>query len=83
MAKKIETLSRIIIQQDNANSYLKYKSYNDPHLLEEEINGNWKIQLKSQPPNSPDFNALDLELNAVISHHESLNIIYRSNKHFF
>lgn len=47
----------IFIQQDNAKPHLKD---DDPQLLEEGFRDGWKIQMKSQPPNSPDFNVLDL-----------------------
>ncbi|CAK9828114.1 hypothetical protein ANTRET_LOCUS5693 [Anthophora retusa] len=47
----------IFIQQDNAKPHLKG---DDPLLLEERFRDGWKIQMKSQPPNSPDFNVLDL-----------------------
>lgn len=47
----------IYIQQDNAKPHLKD---NDEALIEEGLKDGWCIKLKSQPPNSPDLNVLDL-----------------------
>lgn len=46
----------IFIQQDNHQSHL---IDDNSLLLEEGIRDEWKIQLKSQPPNILDFNVLD------------------------
>lgn len=47
----------IFLQQDNAKPHL---GPYDAELLKEGTKYGWNIQLKPQPPNSPDFNALDL-----------------------
>lgn len=49
--------SSIIIQQDNAKPHL---AENDAELLAECQKGGWDISFRCQPPNSPDFNVLDL-----------------------
>lgn len=46
-----------IIQQDNARPQI---SVNDPEFLEATANFKNKVELSFQPPNSPDFNGLDL-----------------------
>ncbi|VFQ65765.1 unnamed protein product [Cuscuta campestris] len=47
----------IIIQQDNAKPHV---DGNDPEIVAAAQEGDWNIQLKFQPPNSPDLNVLDL-----------------------
>jgi len=47
----------IFIQQDNAPSHLKL---DDPFFCEHAKRDGFDIRLISQPPNSPDFNILDL-----------------------
>jgi len=47
----------IFIQQDNAPSHLKL---DDPLFCEHAKRDGFEIRLISQPPNSPDFNILDL-----------------------
>jgi len=47
----------IFIQQDNAPSHLKV---NDPQFCEVAKQDGFDIRLICQPPNSPDFNILDL-----------------------
>jgi len=47
----------IFIQQDNAPSHLKL---DDPEFCEAAKLGGFDIRLICQPPNSPDFNILDL-----------------------
>ncbi|VFQ63452.1 unnamed protein product [Cuscuta campestris] len=47
----------IIIQQDNAKPHV---DGNDPKIVAAAQEGDWNIQLKFQPPNSPDLNVLDL-----------------------
>jgi len=47
----------IFIQQDNAPSHLKL---DDPDFCEAAKLGGFNIRLICQPPNSPDFNILDL-----------------------
>jgi len=47
----------IFIQQDNAPSHLKL---DDPYFCEAAKIGGFDIWLICQPPNSPDFNILDL-----------------------
>jgi len=47
----------IFIQQDNAPSHLKL---DDPLFCEHAKRDGFDIRLISQPPNSPDFNILDL-----------------------
>jgi hypothetical protein len=47
----------IFIQQDNAPSHLKL---DDPDFCEAAKIGGFDIRLICQPPNSPDFNILDL-----------------------
>jgi hypothetical protein len=47
----------IRIQQDNARPHAKV---DDPAILEAGHEGGWNITLTCQPPNSPDFNVLDL-----------------------
>jgi len=47
----------IFIQQDNAPSHLKL---DDPLFCEHAKRDDFDIRLISQPPNSPDFNILDL-----------------------
>ena len=49
--------SRIIIQQDNAKPHLQD---NDAELIAECQKNGWYISFRCQPPNSPDFNVLDL-----------------------
>lgn len=49
--------SSIIIQQDNAKPHL---AENDAELIAECQKGGWDISFRCQPPNSPDFNVLDL-----------------------
>ena len=48
---------KIIIQQDNAKPHV---SVNDPSIVEAGSKESWNIVLQCQPPNSPDFNVLDL-----------------------
>ncbi|VFQ76577.1 unnamed protein product [Cuscuta campestris] len=43
--------------QDNAKPHV---DGNDPDLLAAGHEGDWNIELKFQPPNSPDLNVLDL-----------------------
>ena len=58
-------LKPIFIQQDNARSHVKP---NDPFVVEAGNADGWKISIKHQPPNSPDFNVLDLGyFNAIQS----------------
>lgn len=47
----------IIIQQDNAKPHVPPS---DAKILREGFRDGWKITLKPQPANSPDFNILDL-----------------------
>ncbi|VFQ93768.1 unnamed protein product [Cuscuta campestris] len=47
----------IIIQQDNAKPHV---DGNDPEIVAAAQEGDWNIQLKFQPPNSPDLNVHDL-----------------------
>lgn len=49
----------IIIQQDNARPHL---SNNDPHFREAATAEGFNMVLVNQPPQSPDFNVLDLGL---------------------
>jgi hypothetical protein len=49
--------SPIYIQQDNAPSHLKL---DDPLFCEAAKRDGFDIRLICQPPNSPDFNVLDL-----------------------
>jgi hypothetical protein len=53
----------IFIQQDNAPSHLKV---NDPIFCEAAKQEGFDIRLICQPPNSPDFNILDLGFFRVI-----------------
>ncbi|KAL6563295.1 hypothetical protein OROHE_005882 [Orobanche hederae] len=48
---------RIIIQQDNAKPHLHV---NDLDFIAAATQDGWDIQLRCQPPNSPDLNVLDL-----------------------
>ena len=48
---------RIFIQQDNAPTHLKL---DDPEFCEAAKQEGFDIRLICQPPNSPDFNVLDL-----------------------
>lgn len=54
---KSEKSRTVYIQQDNAKPHL---TNNDSALQEELVKEGWSLQLKSQPPNSPDLNVLDL-----------------------
>ncbi|VFQ62510.1 unnamed protein product [Cuscuta campestris] len=47
----------VIIQQDNAKPHVEG---NNPEFLAAAEDGDWNIELKFQPPNSPDLNVLDL-----------------------
>lgn len=47
----------IIVQQDNARPH---NIFDEKSIVEAGSNDGWNISLKYQPPNSPDFNALDL-----------------------
>lgn len=47
----------VYIQQDNAKPHA---SAGDTSLLEEGLKEGWNIVMTNQPPNSPDFNVLDL-----------------------
>ena len=53
----------IFIQQDNAPSHLRE---NDPIFCEASKQEGFDIRLICQPPNSPDFNILDLGFFRVI-----------------
>lgn len=53
----------IFIQQDNARPHL---SPLDPDVIAAGTEGGWNIRLLCQPPNSPDYNALDLGFFASI-----------------
>jgi len=53
----------IFIQQDNAPSHLKL---DDPLFCEHAKRDGFDIRLISQPPNSPDFNILDLDFFRAI-----------------
>ena len=46
-----------IIQQDNAKPHIHP---DDPDIQLEGAKDGWQIKLACQPPNSPDFNVLDL-----------------------
>ena len=47
----------LIIQQDNARPHVK----SDDVLMMKALNNcGWNMVIKNQPPNSPDFNVLDL-----------------------
>lgn len=55
----------IIVQQDNAKPHV---SSSDKKMVKQGLKGGWKIKLSEQPPNSPDFNVLDLGFfNAIQS----------------
>ena len=57
--------STIYIQQDNAKPHL---NANDEDLWTAGSENGWDIKMDYQPPNSPDFNVLDLEFfNAIQS----------------
>jgi hypothetical protein len=47
----------IFVQQDNAKPHV---SESDPDVLAAGQQGGWDIRVVNQPPNSPDFNVLDL-----------------------
>jgi len=47
----------VIIQHDNASPH---KIENEPEIQEAGNKYGWNISIKPQPPNSPDFNILDL-----------------------
>lgn len=47
----------IYVQQDNAKPHL---GKDDKSIIKEGTRDGWKIELLPQPPNSPDFNVLDL-----------------------
>jgi hypothetical protein len=53
----------IFIQQDNAPSHLKL---DDPDFFEHAKQEGFDIRLICQPPNSPDFNILDLDFFRAI-----------------
>ena len=57
MAKRRCEQAPIFIQQDNAPSHLKV---DDPIFCEAAKQDGFDIRLICQPPNSPDFNILDL-----------------------
>ena len=65
----------LYIQQDNAKPHAYT---NDPSLDNECKKGGWNIVMKNQPPNSPDFNVLDLGFfNSIqsLQHQETPNSI--------
>lgn len=65
----------IYVQQDNAKPHFRD---DDGDVLEEGSRDGWSIRFKSQPPNSPDFNVLDLGFfNSIqsLQHEASPNTI--------
>lgn len=52
-----EQRKAIYIQQDNAKPHVRP---DDPDIVAAGTDGGWNIHLQCQPPNSPDFNVLDL-----------------------
>ena len=62
--------TNIIVQQDNAKPHL---AENDAELIKECQKDGWDISFRCQPPNSPDFNMLDLGFfNSIQAlHHQS------------
>lgn len=71
----------IRFQQDNAKPHIPI---NDPHWLSVQAfyalpeNGGWQLELRFQPPNSPDFNILDLgqfrAMQSIQQQHQTRNI---------
>ncbi len=58
----------IFIQQDNAKAHVLE---NDPQVVLAGTSGGWSICIKNQPPNSPDFNVLDLGIFNALSKAQS------------
>ena len=62
----------IFIQQDNAPSHLKL---DDPLFCEHAKRDGFDMRLISQPPNSPDFNILDLGFFRAIQYQKNAKTI--------
>lgn len=55
--------STIFIQQDNAKTHI---NPDDPEFIQAATQDGFDIRLMCQPPNSPDFNVLDLGFFSAI-----------------
>ena len=58
----------IYIRQDNAKAHVLE---NDPLVIQAGTVGGWCISVKNQPPNSPDFNVLDLGIFNALAKQQS------------
>ena len=58
----------IFIQQDNIKTHVLECN---PVVIAAGMNGRWSIAIKNQPPNSPDFNVLDLGIFNALSKSQS------------
>ncbi|ETW06355.1 hypothetical protein H310_02635 [Aphanomyces invadans] len=58
--------SEIVLQHDNAKTHVTVSDKRLQEVFNEFKTKGWTFRLAPQPPNSPDFNVLDLGLFAVL-----------------